>query len=530
MATSAPPNANSASAPPQGGGAVSSLVAALNRKQRQLVDQKIIDYPDEYSIEFVPAWLGDEKLRKPGDVNYAQTAMAPTTGGLPNPSRATPNPDIFSRPFDAGQSIAFVIDRIMMESSYVYNQQSVIVDKNGKPIKNGVAAQNFAWYNILCFATPTDKWDSGRRDWAYKIKYVVVPYETPVVSDYFPNGQFRGAHKNYNYWFTGQNQEVLHYEVVNNNAYYNVINTPSAGTRFKNYFNSLQIVRGAPQARSPESDQGAAERVNDISANAADWLYNAVDYNEIRLRILGDPAWINAENFTAASDVSFAPFRNDGSINFSTGPAYFTINYNLANDYNLDTGLMNIQGSAVVQNVDGTTPVGPSMSFNYMAVECRSSFRQGRFEQELVGRLRLGEASDRLNQDRAGTRPDTSDRVSTAGTTNTARQPNISEIPQGNQGNIPNIPNITNTVTIGNQVLPVLVPALNPANRPLLNISPSPYIPGIINPPIRGPQSTPGSPSVGTLIPVVNPSISGPQSTAEQPVTSNSGQNMQRDN
>jgi hypothetical protein len=538
MATSAPPTADAAGAPPQGGGAVSSLVAALNRKQQQLVSEGKLDYPDEYSIEFVPAWLGDEKLRKPGDVNFAQTAMAPATGGLPNPSRATPNPDIFSRPFDAGQSIAFVIDRIIMESSYIYNQQSVIIDKNGKPIKQGVAAQNFAWYNILCFATPTDKWDSKRRDWAYKIKYVVVPYETPVISEVFPNGQFRGAHKNYNYWFTGQNQEVLHFEVTNNNAYYNVINTPLAGTNFKNQFNALQIVRGAPQARSPESDQGAPERVIDPAANAADWLYNAVDYADIRLRILGDPAWINAENYTSTSDVSFAPFRNDGSINFSTGPAYFTINYNLADDYNLDTGLMNIQGSAVVQNVDGTTPVGPSMSFNYMAIECRSSFRQGRFEQELVGRLRLGETTDRLIQDRTGLRPDTVSRVSTTTTTGAptgVRPPNVGveggvAIPQGIQGDVVNIPNISNTVTIGNQVLPVLIPALNPANRPLLNISPRPSIPGIINPPIRGPQSTPGSPSVGTLIPVVNPSISGPQSTAEQPVTSNSGQNMQRDN
>ncbi len=85
-------------------------------------------------------------------------------------------------------------------------------------------------------------------------------------------------------------------------------------------------------------------------------------------------------------------------------------------------------------------------------------------------------------------------------------------------------------MTIGNRVLPVLIPQLNPATRPLLNISPRPYIPGIVNPPIRGPQSTVGSPSVGTLIPVVNPSIGGPQSTPEQSFTSNGGQNMQRDN
>jgi hypothetical protein len=494
MAT-APPNANAASSPPQGGGAVTSLMAALNKKQQQLVASKIIDYADEYSIEFAPAWLGDSKLRKPGNVDYTKTSMAPPTGGLADPQRTTPNPDIFSRSFDAGQSIAFVINRIMMESSYVYEQQSVIIDKNGNPQANGKSAQYFAWYNILCFAVPTDKWDTRRKDWAYKIKYVVVPYETPVVSEYFPNGQFRGAHKNYNYWFTGQNKEVLHYEVVNNNAYYNVINTPTAGTRFKNQFNSYQIVRSAPQARSQESDQGAAERVNDIAANAADWLYNAVDYNEIRLRILGDPAWINAENFASQSDVSFSPFRDDGSINFSTGPAYFTINYNIANDYNIDTGLMNIQGSATVQNLDGTISPGPAVSFNYTAVECRSSFRQGRFEQELVGRLRLGAASDILSRDRSGTRPAVDSRVA-GGTSSVAgaavnaaasalaqqvRQPNI-EVLQGPVANVIN--NLTNQTRV--RFSPVLIPGLNLPQRE--NVTSQPFQPGIINVPVPSGQ------------------------------------------
>jgi hypothetical protein len=423
--------------------------------------------------------------------------MSPAAGGVPNSNRAGPNPDIYSRQFDAGQSIAFVINRIMMESSYVYEQQSIQIDKDGKTIPNGNPAQLFSWYNILCFATPTDKWDNRRNDFAYKIKYVIVPYETPVVSEYFPNGQFRGAHKNYNYWFTGQNQEVLHFEVVNNNAYYNVINTPSAGTNFKNKFNPLEIVRAAAQARTTESDQGAKPRVNDIASNAADWLYNAVDYAEIRLRILGDPAWINAENYSAASDVSFSPFRTDGSINFSTGPAYFTMNYNLADDYNLSTGLMNIQGSATVQNVNTATPKGPALSFNYTAVECRSSFRQGRFEQELVGRLRLGNAQDLPDQNRTRTG------TSTTAAASIVRQPLVG-VQEGiadfgtagaiaaNQGIQAGIADIPSTVTIGDKVLPVLVQSLNPANRPLLNVSPRPYQPGVVNPPVPS-GSTPNS-------------------------------------
>lgn len=502
--STAPANADSATPPPTSGGAVTSLVAALNAKQKELVDKKIVQYADEYSIEFNPPWLGDSTLRKPGKTaDLARTPMAASQSGLNDPARVSVSPDLYSRTFDGGQSIAFIINRIMMESSYVYDQQSVIIDTKGNPQPNGKAAQTFAWYNILCLTTPTDKWDSLRRDWAYKIKYVIVPYETPVLSEYFPNGQFRGAHKNYNYWFTGQNTDVLYYEVTNNNAYYNVINTPTAGTKFKNLVNSLNIVRANYAARNRESDQGAAERVNDVAANAADWLYNAVDYSEIRLRIVGDPAWINAENYSAPSDVGFESFRSDGSINFSTGAAYFTINYNLANDYNIDTGLMNIIGSSTVQNVNGSNPTGPALSFNYTAVECRSSFRQGRFEQELVGRLRLGEASDQLIQDR--TRVNTESRVANGRTPPVAaddgsfdrveaarlgvRALNLLEIPQGIQGDVVNIPNGSGTVRIGPVTLPVVVPALNPANRPLLNVGPRSLVPGVNNPPVPSDQT-----------------------------------------
>lgn len=406
MALFGPRNADSAARSSGSSSLISNLTDALNRKQQQLVEQGIVQYADEYSIDFVPAWVGDSVFQK-RDVDFSQAPMADSGGYDPgsiyvDPNRITPNTAVFSRQFEAGESIAYIINRVMMESSYVYNQQNIIIDKDGNPQPNGTAAQFFSWYNILCQASPTTQWDSRRKDFVYKIKYYVVPYETPVLSEYFPNGRFRGVHKIYDYWFTGQNNEVVNFEVANNNAYFNIINTPTAGSLVANQVNAQQVVRQNYRMRSQESDQGAAERVNDIAANAADWLYNAVDYASIKIKILGDPAWINAENYTAASDISFAPFRDDGTINWSTGAAYFQFNWNLATDYNLDTGLMEITGAAREQTRDRATPYDPALSFVYTAVECRSVFRKGRFEQELEGRLRLNEKSDNLLRDRSG--------------------------------------------------------------------------------------------------------------------------------
>lgn len=488
MATTVPtpPKANATNAPPSGGGSINNLVDALNKKQRKLVEEKIVEYADEYSIEFAPEWVANSTFQKPGNINFSQTPMSPNNGRVPDPARTTPLPDYFKRQFEAGESIAYIIDRVLMESSFVYNQQSVIIDKDGTPKINGVPAQSFAWYNVLCIATPTTKWDSRRRDWAYKIKYVIVPYETPVYSEYFPNGVFRGVHKSYDYWFTGLNTQVLNFEVMNNNAYFNVINTPTSGTLFKAQINAQQVVRNNYMMRSKESDQGAAERVNDIGANAADWLYNAVDYASIRFKILGDPAWINAENYSSASDVSFSPFRDDGTINFSTGAAYFEFNYNFANDYNNTTGLMDVLQSNKAEARPGVNSGGAALSFIYTAVECRSTFRGGKFEQELEGRLRLNESSDNLVRDRAGGRALVEARVPTTPPTpaSSSRQPNVTA-----QTPAPTQPT---TVTIGDKTLPVTVPELNPARRPLLNVSPRPYSPDISNPPVPSP-TTPNS-------------------------------------
>lgn len=386
-----PPKANAAT-PPQS--AISGLMDALNRKQDELVRNKIYEYADSYSIEFQPAWLGDSVFQKPGSTDFKQTPMGTSTNGLADPSRTTPVPGLFKRQFEAGTPISTIISRVLTESSFVYNQQYVTINKDGQPVANGTPAQNFSWFNVVGIVTPTGLYDRRRKDFAYDIKYVVTTYETPVYSEYFPNSRFRGVHKDYVYWFTGQNTEVLNFEVASNTAYWNVINTPTPGTQERN--SSVSPVKQSYSPRSKESDQGAAERVNDIAANAADWLYNARDYASIKLKILGDPDWINTINFNNKSDVTSAPFLDDGSINYVASAAYFSFNYNLGDDYDTDTGLMNIIGGAAEQTKNYADDANTRLSLVYSAVESVASFRKGRFEIELEGRLKPSTRSDNI--------------------------------------------------------------------------------------------------------------------------------------
>lgn len=396
-----PAKANSAATVPSNSAAIRDLMAALNAKQLELVNKKIYEYPDTYSIEFVPEWLGDAKFQKSTAVDLKQTPMGKAGNGVSDPGRLTPDFTMFKRQFDAGESIVNIISRVIQESSYIYNQQSVIIDKNGTPKQNGTPAQSFVWFNIVAVTTPTDKWDNRRKTFAADIKYIVTTYETPVYSEYFPNGLYRGVHKEYNYWFTGENTEVLSFEVQSNNAYWNIINTPSPDLQSRN--SSLNTVRQSYSSRSKEADQGAAEKVNDISANAADWLYNARDYASIRFRILGDPAWINTLNFANKNAITTAPFLPDGSINYATSAAYFAFNYNLSDDYNTLTGLQDIIGGAASGEKNYSDNNKTSASFVYTAVESVARFRGGRFEIELEGRLKLNTRSDSQLPERSST-------------------------------------------------------------------------------------------------------------------------------
>jgi hypothetical protein len=54
----------------------------------------------------------------------------------------------------------------------------------------------------------------------YKITYTISTYAlNEAQSQYFPGAQFRGVQKVYNYWFTGQNTQILSYEQSYNNQY-----------------------------------------------------------------------------------------------------------------------------------------------------------------------------------------------------------------------------------------------------------------------------------------------------------------------
>jgi hypothetical protein len=130
-----------------------------------------------------------------------------------------------------------------------------------------------------------------RNDFGYRMTFTISTYAiNQMQSEYFPQSRFRGLHKVYNYWFTGQNTQVLGYEQNFNKLWAQALT--GAGTGIKQKTNSREQWKKHIFQNSNQSSQGAEnQKVFEPGANAADYLYTA-DLASVKLSVIGDPAWI----------------------------------------------------------------------------------------------------------------------------------------------------------------------------------------------------------------------------------------------
>jgi len=381
-ATSAPPTA--IDAPTKGQNNIfTGLCEALNQYQKDLVKKGTYSIADEYVINFAPDSIGASKVTKPSPVTYKNTAEKNVNTAADKIDSSTDQVNTNSQTWNilAGTQIVQLIDQIMRSSTYITGQQKVNFDADGKQTKNASAGTGgvTAWYKIN-LTTRQLGYDKKRRDNAYRMTFTITPYAiNQMASPYFPDSNYRGAHKAFNYWFTGMNTQILSYEQEYNQAYYVTLSgnpsalatsPPSGRDQFKQ----------THMATSEQRGQGQANYVNEPADNAAAFLYSVTDFSEVHMKIVGDPAWmqqgeaafgVNAQTF------DFRPFNSDGGINYDSQEVVFTVSFNRPTDYNFNTGIMN------VNNARGA----PQETFAYIAKSVKNTFSKGVFNQELVGSL-----------------------------------------------------------------------------------------------------------------------------------------------
>ena len=388
--TAAPPKASAA---PVAGkqNIFVGLSTAMNEYQQTLVKQKKREIADEYVIEFEPTTLGGSQVKRPGTQDISTAPMqTPDSAAKISPVENNVSKVGRTWPVKAGTQIVKVIDDVMRNSSYILDQQNVEITTATDPA-TGVQTQkinprassgNMQWYKISIAVTQLG-YDNIIRDHAFRMSFIVTPYAiAQMTSQYFPDSRYRGVHKAYRYWFTGENTQILSYEQNYNNAYRLFLSGigPDAQQRVTTDFRDQNRYIYMPT--SPDQSTGAKNYANEPGNNGASFLYDPSSLSTVRMRIVGDPAWLQqgevATGVTART-FSFKPFNPDGAINYDSQAVMFNVAFNTPTDYDLSTGIVDV--------TTGNRSGQPRELYTFTAIQCKSIFSKGKFEQELEGRL-----------------------------------------------------------------------------------------------------------------------------------------------
>lgn len=383
-----------------GGTVTQGLMAALNDHQKKLAatspdgSPRRYEKADEYAIEFQEdAGLSDATLASVMTSSIARsgTAAAAAVGASlkAGTNSAKGDKGVKTQAGNTGMKIVKFIDLAIRSSSYMSDQYTKINDenKNNNTLTIPGPRKPLNWFKIRP-RIEILQFDKLRAAWAYKITFVVTVYPVASVETKdFTSKQCFKTHKEYDYWFTGKNTEVLSFKQDFNSFYFTTFSAkhredPASNPDFQNNARAQFAYR----ANSSEAHTG--EGLGDEqAANAASILYAPQDQANCEIDIVGDPDWLSqSELFYGANKDPGEPILNDGSINYDRSEVYFSVNLNTVVDYNLDTGLADVTEKNIIENLDGSFAGGVSQyAFVYRANTITSQFEKGKFTQRLLG-------------------------------------------------------------------------------------------------------------------------------------------------
>jgi hypothetical protein len=369
------------------------LCEALNQWQLDLKNKEGYEIADQYEIilENV-AGLKDAKISRPGkqDKGRATMPVATTAAEALLPGRIRYDKESKNWSVTRGTQIVQLIDLVMRNSSYITSQQNVVFDEVTQKPRSQTPVSTVQWFKIRSRVTPLG-YDKKRRAIAYKTTYTVSRYQinTPLVPT-FPNAKYRGTHKLYNYWFTGQNSEVLDFDINVNYQYVTTfgsgqgnqlesINQLSSGRLYERFY-----FQNKPNAEGT----GGTGNTTSPAAQLSERLYSDSDVEKSTLTIIGDPDWLQQTEAFYNVAVDLKPFMPDGSVNTDASEVLYEIRFNPVADYNITTGLAEVNANNTAYSQATGENNLSSQSIVYAAQTVISNFKGGRFTQRISGTVR----------------------------------------------------------------------------------------------------------------------------------------------
>jgi hypothetical protein len=206
---------------------------------------------------------------------------------------------------------------------------------------------------------------------------------------------YYGPAKRYQYWYTGENTEILDFSQTFNNSYFMALGLPLPnGASDSIAASTASTTVGQPTSQSSTNTLGVgAEAVGSYKGA----LYEGAAYVNASIRILGDPDYLSIDSAFTADKFSASYGPNGYTINPNSGQIFIEINFNEGKDYNTNnsssgTGLMSIndkvlfqpytdeQSSNIPKDVNGNPVI---QGISYQISNVISTFSSGAFTQTL---------------------------------------------------------------------------------------------------------------------------------------------------
>lgn len=381
-------------------GMLQSLIEKLNaiqtsRKEDEVSKQKINynilwDYPGFDTIGNASMLVPEDVTKFRAPVDRAENSQ---DANFTTEARSTPyNTEKFIT-FNAATPILQCINQIIMQSTYLRDAMEVVY--KDKLVPNGAnyndnqvrpdTKKAVKWYNI----TPelsNPRWDESNSDWAYDITYIIKPYETPVFSSaYVAEGTpYYGPWKRYDYWFTGQNSEILNYDQKLDNNYFIVALNPNVGKDGQGTGGDADISNAAGK----KVNQDTTGSVDTALQAQANYLTDLTDPNAIavaKITILGDPDYLMqpGENSADLGQEFRRYFGNDGyTINPTSGQVFIEIDFKAPIDYDTQKGYMSINDNIIFWKYPNSVK-DLIKGISYRVIKVTSQFQGGKFTQVL---------------------------------------------------------------------------------------------------------------------------------------------------
>ena len=329
-----------------------SYAAALNAYQEQLKKLQYQDQADVYKFEFDDE-MSSSKIFVPDRMPINR---------VPNQNDRNPNPNINREegliPIQAGTLIKEVINMVLTSSDFYRNQIKSTADDEsvGGALSAGTSGQSGAPIKAHKITTKVKygDWDDKRKVYQKTITFMVKKYD--YANTKYPEAaksKPKNIQREYNYIYTGLNQQILDFTIDFNTMFYTVLTAfekkyqagttlvgqeqdPSANDAYNNQESpGIQVNRThnvISDTRVSSYQLGTLDKktveahdlVNSIMTNSRGDMIN------VQLKIAGDPALIKQDDLFGS--------QLNNSIPTDQGELYVKLFFRLPEDIDQITG------------------------------------------------------------------------------------------------------------------------------------------------------------------------------------------------